>query len=146
MKNTRTHLSFFVLVLLIAAVLTCTACGPRYNPTAANITSRTELGEGSKTITFLAVDGDNNAAMFTVHTDAEYLRGALEPLGLISGYESQYGLTVETVNGVTADFNTGGAYWALYEGDTYANYGADGLVIADGGCYSFVYTVYVAEG
>ena len=145
MKNTRTHLSFFVLVLLIAAALTCTACGPIYNPTEANITSRTTLGEGAKTITFLAVDADNNAACFTVHTDAEYLRGALEPHGLIAGYESQYGLTVETVNGVTADFNTSGAYWALYDGDTYANFGVDSQPIADGGCYSFVYTVYVAE-
>jgi len=143
MKNTKI-LSFSVLVLLIAAALTCTACGPTYNPTEANITSRTELGEGAKTVTFLAVDKDNNAAMFTIHTDAEYLRGALEPHGLISGYESQYGLTVETVNGVTADFNTSGAYWAIYDGDAYANYGVDGLPIVDGGCYSLVYTVYSA--
>lgn len=143
MKNKRIHLSFFVLVLLIAAALTCTACGPTYNPTEANITSRTTLGEGAKTITFLAVDKDNNAVCFTVRTDAEYLRDALEPHGLISGYESQYGLTVETVNGVTLDFDGGTAYWALYDGDTYANYGVDGLAIVDGGCYSLVYEVWV---
>lgn len=142
MKNTKI-LSFSVLVLLIAAALTCTACGPTYNPTEANITSRTELGEGAKTVTFLAVDKDNNAAMFTIHTDAEYLRGALEPHGLISGYESQYGLTVETVNGVTLDFDGGTAYWAVYDGDTYANYGVDTLPIVDGGCYSLVHTVWV---
>ena len=145
MKNKRTHLSFFVLVLLIAAALTCTACGPTYNPTEANITSRTTLGEGAKTVTFLAVDKDNNAACFTIHTDAEYLRGALEPHGLISGSESEYGMMVETVNGVKADYSVDGAYWALYEGDVYANYGVDTLPITDGGCYSFVYTVYTAQ-
>ena len=144
MKRTRSFLSFFVLVMLIAAALTCTACGPTYNPTEANITSQKELGEGEKTITFLAVDQNNEAAMFKIHTDAEYLRGALEPHGLISGYESRYGLTVETVNGVKADFNNGGAYWAIYDGDTYANYGVDSLPIVDGGCYSLVYTVYAA--
>ena len=129
-------------ILSLTVALTCTACGPTYNPTEANITSRTELGEGAKTVTFLAVDKDNNAAMFTIHTDAEYLRGALEPHGLISGYESQYGLTVETVNGVTLDFDGGTAYWAVYDGDTYANYGVDALPIVDGGCYSLVHTVW----
>lgn len=145
MKNTRIHLSFFVLVLLIAAALTCTACTPvpTYNPTEANITSRTELGTGAKTVTFLAVDKDNNAAMFVIRTDAEYLSGALEEHGLISGYEGPYGLTVETVNGATLDFNGGTAYWAVYDGDTYANYGVDGLAIVDGGCYSLVHTVWV---
>lgn len=142
MKNTRSVLSVFMLVLLIAATVTSSACAgvPTYNPTEANITSRTELGTGAKTITFLAVDKNNEAAMFTIHTDAEYLGEALLAHKLISGSDSQYGLMVDTVNGVRADYSLDGAYWSLWEDDAYANFGADGLAIKDGGCYSFVYT------
>ena len=144
MKKTRSLLSLLLVLLLIAATVTSIACAPTYNPTEANITSRTELGTGAKTVTFLAVSKNNEAAMFTIYTDAAYLGEALLAHGLIAGEEGPYGLTVHTVNGETADFNEGGAYWAIYEGDSYANYGVDGLAIEDGGCYSLVYTVYAA--
>ena len=144
MKKTKVFFRFLVFVLLIAATLTSTACAPTYNPTEANIVSRTELGEGAKTIVFLAVDKNNEAAMFTIHTDATYLSEVLLAHNLVEGEDGPYGLMIHTVNGEKADYNVDGSYWAVWEEDAYSNYGVSSLEIKDGGCYSLVYTVYTA--
>ena len=58
---------------------------------------------GTKTITVDVVLTDGSDTVSTLTTDAEYLRGALEEAGMVEGSESEYGLFVTTVNGVTAD-------------------------------------------
>lgn len=62
-----------------------------------------------------------------------------------SGTESEYGLMVETVNGVTADFNVDGAYWSFYVNGTYCNYGVDSQPVEDGDAFQIKYEVYVAQ-
>lgn len=101
-----------------------------------------KAAEGSKTLTIEVVDDAGASEVFTVHTDAEYLREALEATeGLtVEGTESGYGLMVETVNGVTADYSADGAYWAFYVNGEYCNYGVDEQPVADGETYSIVYT------
>jgi hypothetical protein len=37
------------------------------------------------------------------------------------------------------DWATDGAYWALYEGDTYATTSAAGIMLTEGGIYKLVY-------
>ena len=76
--------------------------------------------------------------------NAEYLRQAMEEAdGLtFSGTESEFGLTVITVNGETADYNTDGAYWAFYVNGEYCNYGIDTQPVAEGDAFSITYTVY----
>ena len=49
-----------------------------------------------------------------IHTDQETVGAALLELGLIAGEESEYGLFIKTVNGLTADYDTDGVYWAFY--------------------------------
>ena len=56
---------------------------------------------------------------------------------LISGEEGEYGLYVKTVNGVTADFDADGVYWAFYINDEYAQTSVDMTKIEDGASYSF---------
>lgn len=56
---------------------------------------------GSKTITVHVDHLEGGDTDFTISTDAEYLRQALEQEDLIVGSESQYGLWVETVDGET---------------------------------------------
>lgn len=101
-----------------------------------------KAAEGSKRLTIEVVDDTGASKVFTVHTDAEYLREALEETkGLtVEGTESDYGLMVETVNGVTADYNADGAYWAFYVDGEYCNYGVDEQPVMDGESYSIVYT------
>ena len=62
---------------------------------------------------------------------------ALLELKLIDGEESQYGLYVKTVNGVTADFDKDKEYWAFYVNGEYAMSGVDTTEIEAGATYSF---------
>lgn len=98
--------------------------------------------QGAKEIAIEVVDDEAKSTSYTVHTDAEYLRQALEETeGLtVEGTESDYGLMVETVNGVTADYNTNGAYWAFYVDGEYCSYGVDTQPVEDGQSYQIVYT------
>lgn len=98
---------------------------------------------GAKEISIEVVDDKAASKTYTTRTDAEYLRQALEETkGLtIEGTESTYGLMVTTVNGVTADYNTNGAYWSFYLNGEYCNYGIDQQPIENGQAYRIVYTL-----
>lgn len=99
--------------------------------------------EGSKSITIEVVNQSSESENYQLNTDAEYLRQAMEEAdGLtFSGTESEYGLMVETVNGVTADYNVDGAYWAFYVNGEYCMYGVDSQPVEDGDAFSIIYTV-----
>lgn len=102
--------------------------------------------QGSKEYVLEVVDDKGEMTKYTGHTDAEYLRGALEELEktedlTIEGEESDYGLFINTVNGVTADYSSDKAYWALYVNAEYGNYGVDSQPVTDGDTYSLVYKV-----
>ena len=56
---------------------------------------------------------------------------------LIAGEDSDYGLYVKTVNGITVDYDTDGSYWAFYVNGEYASSGVDSTPVADGDTYSF---------
>lgn len=101
---------------------------------------------GSKNITIEVVSADATSKMYEVSTDAEFLRQAMEEAeGLeFSGTESQYGLTVEVINGETTDFNNG-SYWSFYVNGEYCNYGIDSQPVMDGDAFKIAYEVYVAE-
>lgn len=98
---------------------------------------------GTKQISIEVVDDNATSKTYSTRTDAKYLRQALEEIeGLtIEGTESAYGLMVETVNGVTADYNTNGAYWSFYLNGEYCSYGIDQQPIEDGQAYRIVYTL-----
>ncbi len=103
--------------------------------------------QGHKSITIEVIDNTQSSTVYEVHTDAEYLRQAMEEAkGLeFSGTESEYGLMVETVNGVTPDYSVDGAYWSFYVNGDYCNYGVDSQPIEDGDAFVIKYEVYVAE-
>lgn len=102
-----------------------------------------KASQGAKEITVEVVDNEEKSTTYTVKTDAEYLRQALEETkGLtVEGTESEYGLMVDTVNGLTADFNVDGSYWAFYVDGEYCNYGVDTQPVEDGQAYQIVYTI-----
>ena len=98
--------------------------------------------EGAKTITLDVVHGDGSNATFTVNTDAENLRAALESVdGLISGEDGAYGLMVYTVDGETADWDRDQSWWCLTKSGEWLDTGVDDTMIADGEHYEFTYTV-----
>lgn len=102
--------------------------------------TRPETVRGAKTFTVTVVHRDETAKTFTYHTDQEYLGKALLDKGLIQGEDGPYGLYVTTVDGETADYDTDGGYWALYQGEEYAMQGIDQTPVADGDTFSLVYT------
>mgnify|MGYP002671882833 FL=1 len=123
-----------ILVVLLAAFAVIYAV---FGPKAA---------QGSKEYILKVVDDNGETTEYTGHTDAEYLRGALEELEksddlTIEGEESDYGLFIDTVNGVTADYSKDKAYWALYVNGEYGNYGVDSQPLTDGDIYSLVYEI-----
>ena len=105
--------------------------------TAAAQTEGTVMGEGDTSFTFTVVNGDGQETVYQINTDQATVGDALEELGLIEGEDSEYGLYVTTVDGLTADYDTDGQYWAFYVDGAYATSGVDTTEIDPGSTYTF---------
>lgn len=108
---------------------------------AVFVTFREKPVEGSKEIVIEVVDNNQEITTYELKTDAEYLEQAMnEAEGLTySGTEGPYGLMIDTVNGVTADFNTDGAYWSFYVNGDYCMNGISSQPVLDGDIFSIKY-------
>lgn len=155
--NIKKHLSLFLCMLLIAAMaLVTTGCNDNAKTQesaateqeVATDTAQTEqavaedkavVGEGNTVFTFSVVDADGVETFFEVHTDKATVGEALLENNLIEGEASDYGLYVKTVNGVKADYDADGAYWAFYVDGQYAQSGVDTTNIEEGKIYTFKY-------
>ena len=146
-KNNRKMTSWIICMMLIVS-MTFSAIGCRTNEQSENNQPSTEvqnldaateqvLGEGQTQFMFTVIDKDGNATNFEIHTDKETVGDALLEVELIAGEESEYGLFVKTVNGITADYDVDQTYWAFYVNDEYASSGVDTTAIEDGKTYSF---------
>ncbi|MBQ9588675.1 MAG: DUF4430 domain-containing protein [Butyrivibrio sp.] len=99
--------------------------------------------KGAKNITVEVVDNEGATTDYTLDTDAEYLRQAMDELGdqgfSYEGTESEYGIMIEYVNELRADYTADGAYWAIYVNGEYGQYGVDTQPVTDGDTYTFKY-------
>ena len=125
--NKKLLAGVLALVLVVAALI-----GVYFAP-------RPATSAADKTITATVVANGEEEA-FTIHTDEEYLRGALESIDLIAGEESEYGLFVTTVNGITAD-DANQEWWCFTKGGESLNTGVDSTPIADGDAFEITLTV-----
>lgn len=100
-------------------------------------TDVTVLGEGATVFTFVVVDGEGNEKTFEIHTDKTTVGEALLELELIDGEDGDYGLYVKSVNGITADYNVDGTYWAFCINGEMAMTGVDSTNVEAGVTYSF---------
>ena len=135
------------MVLIVALALGTTGCnGSTGKDTSSGVGTDVNLkaeengsvlGTGSTEFGLTVVDQEGSETQFEIHTDKETVGEALLELGLIDGEESEYGLYVKTVNGITVDYDTDGAYWAFYINDEYASSGVDSTKITEGESYSF---------
>ena len=146
MKNSKLirSLSFILSVVLIAAIALFTVgCNDDQNNdlggqgTAKAIENGAVYGEGEKSFTFTVVDGEGNEVSCEVRTDKTVVGDALLELGLISGENGPYGLYVKNINGITADYDVNGTYWAFYIDGEYAMSGVDVTDIVEGSTYTF---------
>lgn len=133
-------LSLLLCIVLIAAMAlslcACSTDAPQESevPEVANVT---EVGEGELSFDFKVVDAEGNETDFLVSTDEETVGAALLAVDLIAGENSEFGLYVKTVNGITADYDVDGSYWAFYVNGEYASAGVDSTDIENGAEYMF---------
>lgn len=126
-KNTKKIIAVIALLVLVAAAVFAVL---HFAPSAS---------EGDKTIAVAVIHGDGSRKDFSISTDAENLRAALEPEGLIQGQESEFGLYVLTVDGETADEDL--QQWrCITKSGGQLMTGVDDTVIADGEQYEFTLT------
>lgn len=131
MKNKKT------LIIAVALVAVIALMGGLF------LATRPQAQEGSKNVTIVIIHKDGTEKKLEYKTDLNYLSELLLEKELATGYTSEeYGFTVESVDGVTADWQADSAYWALYEGDEYATTSASGIVLADGGVYKLIYETF----
>ena len=103
------------------------------------ISSEIEEASDEITITVAVTFPDGTTKDYEIETDAEFLRGALEDEDLVEGEESQYGLYVHKVDGVSDE---DGYYWAFYKDGEYLMTGVDTTPIADGDKFEIKYESY----
>lgn len=152
-KTIRSFMSvLLVLVVVAAAAFSFASCGANETEgqnDAADDTAVNNVGdaddsgdseEGKKTVTVDVVDADGNVTTFVISTDEEFLRGALEQENLIEGEEGEFGLYIKSVNGIRADYDLDGAYWALSQDGEYLMTGVDTTPIADGDHFELTYS------
>ena len=131
MKSKKIVFAVMALVLVVAVMAGLYA------------TTRQESVEGAKAVTIVIVHKDGTEKTLEYNTDLGYLSELLLEKELATGYASEeYGFTIESVDGVVADWAVDGAYWALYEGDEYATTSAAGIVLVDGGVYKLIYETF----
>ena len=158
MKNKRIHSLILCMMLIVAMAFGTVGCNTKKqdNRVAEAVTQETTdneqskpveeetvesteevLGEGQTVFLFTVVDKDGMQSNFEIHTDKETVGDALLDLELISGEDSEYGLFVKEVNGITADYGVDQTYWAFYVDGEYAMSGVDTTVIEEGKAYAF---------
>ena len=126
MKNKKTLIALIVLVVLVIGAFAVWKVNAPQGQT------------GDKTI-LVSVVVDTETSEFVIETDAEFLRGALEQAGLVEGTESEYGLSVTTVNGITAD-DSQQQWWCFTRNGGTLETGVDTTPIADGEHYEITLT------
>jgi hypothetical protein len=129
-------LTILVLMLCIFAVASCKKDSDGDGDML--YTSDTSLGTGETTFTLIVEHSTGEKINFTISTSEAILSNALTGVGILQGHDSTYGLYIDSVNGITHDFNTDGYYWAIYEGEEYAQTGIDGITIVNGATYKLV--------
>ena len=127
-------------MLIVAMAFSMTACGGKDTEKPNTEVENTEskvLGEGAVVFDFVVVDAEGKETAFEIHTDKTTVGEALLELELIDGEEGDYGLYVKSVNGITADYDVDGTYWAFYINGEMAMTGVDATEVEEGAAYSF---------
>ena len=109
--------ALLVLVLLFALA----ACG-----------KKTEAPAEAVSFTVIVTDLDGNETTFEYTSSAASVGEVLVAEGLVVGHEADYGLYIDSVNGIAADWDNDQTYWAFYINGEYATTGiSDTPITAD---------------
>ncbi|MCR5640809.1 MAG: DUF4430 domain-containing protein [Lachnospiraceae bacterium] len=134
-KNTKGIIIGVVAMVVVAILLV-----------AVWLTFGPKASAGTKAYEVTVTDNNGEVTTYEGKTDAEYLKELMDELVeeedfTYEGSESDYGLFIESINGLKADYDTDGAYWSIYVNGEYGQYGADSQPVADGDKFGFVYEI-----
>lgn len=108
-------------------------------------TENAEVGEGEKTVE-MTVTAEDKSIVITVKTDAETVGDMLRETSVATGSEGDYGLFVDTVNGIKADWDTDGTYWGFYVDGEFSSVGVDGVDIPTDGSLNIAFNLEKDNG
>ncbi len=128
------------LILAISFIFVCVSCKTQTDVWKdAKYTQDTTFGERGKSVVVEVVVLENSVN-FTIHTDADTLGEALVSHNLIEGEDGEFGLYIKKVNGILADYDIDGSYWAFTKNGEYMLSGVDTTEIVNGEHYELTYT------
>ena len=113
------------LLLVMVMVLGLVACG------------NAEPKATGASFTVVVADLEGKETTFEYTSDKATVGEALVAEGLIEGHKTEYGLYVDSVNGIALDWEKDGKYWAFYIDSEYAMTGVDATEITEGATYAF---------
>ena len=125
------------IFIAIAMIFCFGACGETEKDVITTTEPISVEPEDGNTFTFEVIDGNGSKSQLPITTDVKILGDALQNLGYIKGEQGPYGLYIKEVNGITADYNIDGTYWAFYINGEMSMKGVDQTEIVDGAIYSF---------
>lgn len=134
------------LLIICVLALSFVGCGKQDaeiidgKTTAATTAEWTRVGEGKYAFPFIVTFADGSKQNYIVSTDKEIVGEALADAELIAGEQSEFGLFVKTVCGVTADYSKDAAYWSLYVSGELSDVGVDSVQCKDVVDVEFRYT------
>ena len=138
MTRMKKSLSLALCIVLVAAMaLFATGCGKSHDTSRPLLYGEDcALGQGDTQFELTVADADGKEIVFDISTNQTTVGAALQELELIEGEEGDYGLYIKSVNGLVADYDTTGTYWAFYINGEYAMSGADTTTIEEGTAYA----------
>lgn len=108
-------------MLALVMILALTACG-----------KKTEVAAEAVSFKVVVTDLEGNETVFAYTSSADSVGDALVAEGLVVGHEASYGLYIDSVNGIAADWDKDQTYWAFYINGEYATTGiGDTEITAD---------------
>ena len=113
------------MLLVMVMVFGLAACG------------KAEPKATGASFTVVVTDLEGKETTFEYTSDKATVGEALVAEGLIEGHKTEYGLYVDSVNGITLDWEKDGKYRAFYIDSEYAMTGVDATEITEGATYAF---------
>lgn len=125
----------FAICIIILAFTLCSCTAKNDFKGEPVYTENTVLGEGETTFSISVIDYNGKETVFDISTDKTIVGEALTDFELIEGENGPYGLYIKSVNGIRADYDIDGKYWAFYINGEYATSGVDTTEIIPGANY-----------
>lgn len=131
MKTTLIRtLALLLCLLTLCTSLALTSC-TEITDSERPLDSTEQVPEITLQLTVTDLNGEQKHFDISAHTE-DSVADALVNSGLVQGDDTEYGLYIKVVNGVTADWNTDGTYWSFYVDGEMSMVGASSVKVANG--------------